>query len=207
MSQALQHYDPEGFNDSSPKQIYSFADYRTWPDDERWEIIRGRPYSMSPAPSVRHQMISVELLTQIHSFLSDKDCRVLSAPLDVRFAENPEKEEQVIDVVQPDILVVCDPDKLDEKGCKGPPDFIAEIISPSTVSRDYILKRDLYEKNGVKEYWILHPFDNIVHVNILENGVYRISIHEGKGELPVSVLPGLRINLNRVFQADHQDDQ
>lgn len=134
----------------SPAQFrnppFTYADYCRQPDDERWEIIRGRPYAVSPAPSVLHQIISAELLTQIHVFLSDKECRVLAASLDVRFAKEQETEEEIIDVVQPDILIVCDPEKLDKKGCKGSPDFIAEIISPSTVSRDFILKRDIYEK-------------------------------------------------------------
>ncbi len=201
MPYALQRCEPEEGNNISQDRLYTFADYLTWSDEERWEIIRGKPYCMSPAPSVRHQLISGEFYTQIHNFLSGKDCRVLAAPLDVRFGKNLQPADRITDVVQPDILVVCDPEKLDEKGCKGPPDFIAEIISPSTVSRDYILKRELYEKNRVREYWILHPFDNIVHVNILENSVYRISIHEGKGELAISVLPGLRINLDKVFQA------
>ncbi|MEZ4528718.1 MAG: Uma2 family endonuclease, partial [Desulfobacterales bacterium] len=119
MPYALQRCEPEEINNVSPDRLYTFADYRTWPDEERWEIIRGKPYCMIPAPSLRHQMISAELLTQIHNFLSGRDCRVLAAPLDVRLGRNAKKDEQITDVVQPDILVVCDPDKLDEKGCKG----------------------------------------------------------------------------------------
>lgn len=181
------------------KERFTYADYLNWPEQERWEIINGRAYNMSPAPSLRHQIISGELFAQIHKKLTDKDCRVLAAPLDVRFPYGMKEDDKIIDVVQPDILVVCDPGKLDEKGCSGPPDFIAEIISPSTVSKDYITKQKLYEKNGVKEYWIIHPMDNIIHVNILQKAAYRISIHEGKGKLRISALPGLEIDLDKVF--------
>ncbi|MDM8537114.1 Uma2 family endonuclease [Desulfobacterales bacterium HSG17] len=183
------------------KNIFTYADYRNWPEHERWEIINGTPYNMSPAPSVRHQIISGELFAQIHNLLSSKNCRVLAAPLDVRFPYGMKEDDKIIDVVQPDILIVCDPEKLDEKGCSGPPDFIAEIISPSTVSKDYITKQKLYEKNGVKEYWIIHPADNIIHVNILKKGTYRISIHEGKGKLKMYALPDLKIDLDKVFDA------
>ncbi len=182
------------------KKMYSYADYLEWPDDGRWELINGTLYDMSPAPSTRHQDVSWELAGQIHHYLSGKTCRGYAAPFDVRFPEGIRADDEIIDVVQPDILVVCDLSKLDDKGYQGAPDFIIEIISPSTASKDYITKRQLYEKNGVKEYWIVHPIDKVVQRYLLENGKYNISIHEGKGSLEVVTLPGLVIDLDLVFK-------
>ncbi|MCP4688605.1 MAG: Uma2 family endonuclease [Desulfobacterales bacterium] len=183
------------------KKKYTYADYLEWPEDERWELIDGAPYNMGPSPSTRHQLVFGALSNQIYNFLSDKECFVLHAPLDVRFFEENKNDDSIMDVVQPDILVVCDPSKLGERGCLGAPDFIVEITSPSTAGRDYVLKSKLYEKNGVKEYWIVHPIDNILHVFLLEGDKYHISVHDGKGELEVATLPGLVIDLDKVFKA------
>ncbi len=171
----------------------------SWTDDERREIIDGRVFDMGPAPSSRHQLISGRLFAQLFGGLEEKGCQVLAAPFDVRFPAGAKENDKIANVVQPDIVVVCEKEKIDEKGCLGAPDFIAEIISPSSVAKDYITKQKLYEKNGVSEYWILHPVDNIVHVNLLENGAYRISIHEGKGMLELSAFAGLKIDLDKLF--------
>ncbi len=182
------------------KKQHTYADYLEWPEDERWELIDGVAYNMGPAPSTRHQLVSGALFAQIHHFLAEKECSVLSAPFDVRFPEGIKNDDSIMDVVQPDILVICDPSKLDDRGCLGAPDFIVEIISPSTASRDYILKSKLYEKNGVKEYWIVHPIDNVIHVYLLDRKKYHISIHEGKGAIEATALPGLIIDLDIVFK-------
>ncbi|MCP4693168.1 MAG: Uma2 family endonuclease, partial [Desulfobacterales bacterium] len=113
-------------------EYYTYADYLTWTDDERWELIDGEPYNMSPAPSTAHQRVLMKFINQIENFLSDRKCEAFPAPFDVRFPGEVEAPEDIIDVVQPDISVICDPSKIDEKGCLGAPDFIAEIISPST---------------------------------------------------------------------------
>ncbi len=136
-----------------PKQIkkeFTYADYLRWPGDERWELIDGEAYNMGPAPSTRHQLVFGELFTQIHLFLSDKECAVIAAPFDVCFPKEIKEDDSITDVVQPDIVVVRDSSKLDDRGCQGAPDFIVEIVSPSTASRDYILKSKLYEKNEVQ---------------------------------------------------------
>ncbi|OQA20024.1 MAG: hypothetical protein BWY64_00485 [bacterium ADurb.Bin363] len=154
------------------KKIYTFADYMTWPDNELWEIIDGIPYNMAP-PSTGHQLISGELYRQIANYLVGKTCMVFAAPFGVRFPEEDEPDEFIKDALMPDITVVCDRKKLDEKGCRGSPDFIVEILSPSTAKKDMKSKRQLYQKSGVKEYWIVDPVHKTVQVYTLnEQGKY-----------------------------------
>jgi len=130
---------------------YTYKDYINWSDEESWEIIDGTLYNMSPAPTRRHQKISGELFAAIHSYLKDKTCEVYSAPFDVRLSINNENDDDITNVVQPDISVICDLMKLDDKGCNGSPDLIVEIVSPSTLKKDLKEKFYLYEKVGVKE--------------------------------------------------------
>lgn len=183
------------------KSRFTYGDYLEWPDDERWELIDGVPYNMTPAPSRRHQQMSGELVRQIGNFLRDHNCEGYAAPFDVRLPEADELDEDVTNVVQPDIVVVCDVDKLDDRGCRGAPDFIIEIVSPSTAAKDQIEKPALYERSGVKEYWVVHPTDNLVTIRLLQqDGRYGVPvILEGKGCVEVRTLPGLLLDLNRVF--------
>ena len=186
---------------NEPDRIFTHKDYLTWNDNERWELINGAAYNMAPAPSVNHQRVSRQLLLQIGIFLSDKSCEVFSAPLDVRLPEPNEKDEDTKNVVQPDIVVVCDSSRLDEKGCKGAPDLVIEIVSPSSASIDNIKKLNLYEKNGVKEYWIVHPIYKIVTIyKIMENGLYgKPETYSEKDKIEVELLKGLTIDLGLVF--------
>ncbi|MHB8057961.1 MAG: Uma2 family endonuclease [Desulfuromonadaceae bacterium] len=136
-------------------QRYYYSDYLTWNDGERWELIDGVAYSMSPAPGRRHQEISGELFRQLANYLKGKQCKVYDAPFDVRLSDQVDASDNYIEtVVQPDILVVCDRTKLDEKGCNGAPDLIIEITSPSTAKHDLGTKFDLYQKHAIQEYWI-----------------------------------------------------
>jgi len=182
-------------------RVFTYKDYLTWNDNERWELINGVAYNMTPAPSVNHQRVSRQLLLQIGNFLSDKPCEVFSAPLDVRLPEANEKDEDIKNVVQPDMFVVCDSSKLDEKGCKGAPDLIIEIVSPSSASIDNIKKLQQYEKNGVKEYWIVHPIYKIVTIyKIMENGLYgKPETYSEKDKIEVELLKGLIVDLSLVF--------
>ncbi len=186
---------------NEPDRVFTYKDYLTWNDNKRWELINGAAYNMAPAPSVNHQRVSRQLLLQIGIFLSDKPCEVFSAPLDVRLPELNEKDEDTKNVVQPDIVVVCDSSKLDEKGCQGVPDLIIEIVSPSSASIDNIKKLNLYEKNGVKEYWIVHPIYKIVTIyKIMENGLYgKPETYSEKNKIEVELLKGLTIDLSQVF--------
>lgn len=180
---------------------YTYSDYITWPENERWELIQGIAYDLSPAPNTAHQTVSVELSRQIANFLQDKSCRVFIAPFDIRLPKVDETDEIIDTVVQPDITVICDPGKIDEKGCRGAPDWVIETLSPYTASHDQVRKLDLYERKGIREYWIVHPVDRIVTIFIREkDGTFgRPRFVETDGMLPVGILPDLEIDWKPVF--------
>ena len=179
---------------------FNYAEYCTWPDNERWELINGEAYNMSPAPSNKHQEIAGEIFRQIANYLKGKNCEIRFAPFDIRLPEANEADDYIETVVQPDIVVVCDSSKMDEKGLKGAPDIAIEILSPSTAKKDLTVKKDLYEKNGVREYWIFHPTDEIVFIYRLEDGRYNNPIILGSEDILKSiVLAELEIKLEDVF--------
>jgi len=175
-------------------QRYTYSDYLKWDDDQRWELVDGVPYLMS-APSRWHQEISRNLLGMLYNLLKGKTCEVYSAPFDVRL--NADTFDNT--VVQPDILVVCDSEKLDDAGCKGAPDFIIEILSPATSNRDRHLKFDLYRKAGVREYWIVEIDAKKVSAHILSNADYITRIYGETDLAPISVLDNSTIDLTEVF--------
>lgn len=180
---------------------YTYGDFLTWPEEERWEIIDGVPLMMAP-PSRVHQEILTELLTQFRSYLREKTCKVYPAPFGVRLPAGNEKSDlEIATVVEPDIAVICDSSKLDEHGCKGAPDLIIEIVSPTSVKNDMLKKFNLYERAGVKEYWIVEPNGKIVTVFSLgDNEKYgRQEVYEEDDEIQVRVLKDLKINLKPVF--------
>jgi Uma2 family endonuclease len=177
-------------------EAYTCEDYYSWNDGERWELIGGLPRAMSPAPSYRHQRAAMELGRQLANFLKGKTCKVLSAPFDVRLNADEGNDT----VVQPDISVVCDPDKLDERGCKGAPDLVVEVISPSTAGHDRLVKFNLYLQAGVREYWIVDPVEKSVQTCILQGGVYVVHMYAETDSASVRVLPGCTIDLQDVFE-------
>ncbi len=186
----------------SENELFTYADYMTWPDGERWELIDGEAYMMSPAPSRKHQEISIDLASQFHTFLKGKKCRVYDAPFDVRLPQYVDQPDDEIEtVVQPDIVVVCDGSKLDDRGCKGAPDLVIEILSPSTSKMDLQDKFFLYQRVGVKEYWLVHPSDKTVMVFRLNNqGEYgRADMFAGDDKVSVPLLGELIIDLKDVF--------
>ena len=177
---------------------YTYEDYLTWPDDERWELIKGVPYDMTPSPTRHHQEIVVELSRQAANHFCDRPCRVYVAPFDVRLKLRHEEKTET--VVQPDLAVVCDEEKLDEKGCFGAPDWIVEVLSPSTAAKDKIVKLALYEEHGVREYWLVHPQDRTVTIYTLSDGVYsRPEIEETRGATGVRIFPELEIDWSYAF--------
>lgn len=180
---------------------YTYADILSWGEDVRAEIIYGDLYMMS-APSTIHQVVSMELSTRIHAFLSDKPCRVFAAPFDVRIFENDQDNPRKVDtVVEPDISVVCDKNKIDKQGCKGAPDFIIEILSPSTARLDNFVKLNLYQRAKVREYWVVDPLNATVNV-YLPDETERLVVSEvytRKDVAKVTVLPGCEIDLSKVF--------
>lgn len=174
---------------------YTYADYCTWDDSERWELIEGMPYAMSPAPTPQHQGISGELFGQLRDYLKGKPCKLFAAPFDVRL--NADDEDDT--VVQPDLVVICDRSKIDDKGCKGAPDIVIEILSPSTARKDRMVKFQQYLKAGVREYWIVDPDTKTVQACILSNGFYITTMYADTDIAPVKVLEGCQINLADVF--------
>ncbi len=185
---------------------YSYADYLTWSDDERWELIDGVPYNMSPAPILDHQRISGELFRQIANYLIDKTCEVFAAPVDVRFSKSKMKnDKEIFDVVQPDIIVVCDEDKIEDyRSCLGAPDIVIEILSPSTASKDCLKKRRLYEKNKVNQYWIVDPDEKEVYIYKLKNNdSYGTPEEYTKSDkIKVEGFEGMEIDLSLVFRKE-----
>lgn len=140
------------------QQKYTYADYSLWPEDERWELIDGEAYAMN-APIRIHQEVVSELGRQIGNYLQGKPCKVYVAPFDIRLPRKDEADAKVETVVQPDLSIICDKSKLDKLGCRGAPDWIVEVLSPSTTLKDMDTKRSLYQQHGVQEYWIIHPED------------------------------------------------
>ncbi len=183
------------------QDLHTYADYLTWPDDVRYELIDGVAYAMAPpAPTLEHQDFAGEIYFQLRQALQGKPCRAFIAPLDVRLPKADEADEadeadgHVDTVVQPDVLVVCQPGKLDRRGVRGAPDLAVEVLSPSTASHDHVRKRRAYEQAGVREYWLVHPTDRIVTIYRLENGGFgKPDVFELSGETPVGVLPGVAI--------------
>lgn len=184
------------------QEHFTYADYLTWPDDERWELIDGVAYSMSPSPLVEHQRISRILTRIIDTHLLGRQCELFTAPFDVRLYKNNQKSDNYIEtVVQPDIVVVCNPDKIDRRGCRGAPDLVIEILSPSTGGKDLTIKYDLYERHGVKEYWIIHPAEQTLLVyKSGKNGKYGAADrYAGTDKVPVPLLGELVVDLGDVF--------
>ncbi|WP_295404979.1 Uma2 family endonuclease [uncultured Thiocystis sp.] len=173
----------------------TYGEYCQWPDDERWELIDGNAFAMAPAPTRLHQDFVVELTRQIANALQDHPCRVYVAPFDVRLPKGDEADARIDTVVQPDVAVICDPSKLDDKGCRGAPDWIVEILSPSSAVHDQIRKRALYERHGVREYWLLHPIDRVLTIYRLgEQGAFgKPDVVELEGTTAVSAIAGLEI--------------
>ena len=179
---------------------YTYVDYLNWEGEERYALIDGEAYMMSP-PLRIHQKVSGELFAQIHSYLDGKECEVYHAPFGVRlFEEAGDRPEDVTTVVEPDLVVVCDPGKLDDRGCRGAPDLVIEILSPSTRRQDRIVKREMYQRAGVREYWIVNPQEQTVQVMLLKNG-YLLPVEDyGREDMAkVNVLEDCAIQLDKVF--------
>ncbi|WP_021169159.1 hypothetical protein SOV_39580 [Sporomusa ovata DSM 2662] len=184
-------------------QRYTYGEYVTWDDNECWELIDGVAYNMSPAPSRRHQEVAGEIFKQFAVYLTGKKCKVYYAPFDVRLPQGDEEDEDIIDVVQPDIVVVCDKNKLDSKGCLGAPDLVVEVVSPSTGKRDIKQKFMLYERSGVKEYWIVYPEANHVLIFKLDGGKYGVpERYTADDTIEVKLWDDLVIDLSAVFNEE-----
>ncbi len=179
---------------------YTYADYLTWQLDEMVELIRGKVFRQAAAPRRIHEELTVALVTRIHGFLKGGSCKVYTAPFDVRLPISSKDPNKIDTVVQPDLCVVCDPEKLDELGCVGAPDLIVEILSPGNNKKELQLKYEVYETSGVKEYWVVHPDERTLLIYTLESCNYRPSRLFTLGDRVASqALPGFELDLDEVF--------
>ena len=178
---------------------HTYADYLQWTDNN-YELIDGEAYFMSLAPNLDHQEVTGEVYFQLRSALAGKKCRTFIAPIDVRLAIHDEVDEQIDTVVQPDVLVVCDDNKLDRRGVRGAPDWVLEVLSPATASHNQIKKRDLYERHGVREYWLVHPTDRVLTIYLLQDNEFtKPVIVELAGETTITVLDDVIIQWDKLL--------
>jgi len=182
------------------KERYTFADVLTWDEKERIELIEGKAVMLA-APSRIHQKISIAIAAQLYNFLEGKKCEVYPAPFAVRlFEQDGDSPDDVNTVVEPDISVICDKNRLDDYGCKGAPDMVIEILSPSTLRNDRFVKLNLYQQAGVREYWIVEPETQTVQVYTIQNGMFQHRAFYGRDDIAkVHVLNGCFIELSKVF--------
>jgi Uma2 family endonuclease len=180
------------------EQRFTYADYRSWELDEgeRYELIGGKAYALA-APNDFHQAILVELVAQMVTYLRGKPCKVRAAPYDVRlFYEEDESDDTV---VQPDISVICDEKKRGSEGCRGAPDLVVEIASPSNTGVEHIRKFNLYMKAGVREYWIVDPESKTAQIFVLRDGAYVGKVYDSGASLPSAVIEGLTVDMGGEF--------
>ncbi|AUI67100.1 MULTISPECIES: Uma2 family endonuclease [Glaesserella] len=181
-----------------PNGSYSYSDYLVWKLKERVEIIKGKIMAMSPAPNRLHQRISMKLTKEFLNVFSGHKCELYVAPFDVRF---PDQGGKIKTVVQPDLCVICDPKKLDEKGCIGAPDLVVEILSPGNSKREMKDKYELYQEQGVSEYWVVRPEEQNIHIYVLENGKYIGITPVVEGDVITSVkFPALSFSTARLYE-------
>ena len=185
---------------------YTYADYVTWPDDERWELIDGVAYNMSASPLRNHQKILGDLYIMVRAALKPRGCEAYLAPFDVFILSETDAEADRTDtVVEPDLSVICDPSKLVRRGCAGAPDWVVEILSTWTLRKDITVKLELYERAGVREYWVIDPGNEAIMVYLLdESGRYPpdpVLFHRGQ-TIRGAVVPALTVELDGLFGAD-----
>jgi len=182
---------------------YSYADYLTWQFTELVELLRGKVMRRMSAPTDQHQAIVVELSRRFANHLYRQPCQVRVAPYDVRLPKpGATADAAIYTVVQPDLCIICDPTKIESRGCLGPPDLIIEVVSPRTAARDWKDKFDLYEEAGVGEYWIVLPQENDISVFVLDEATARYQLageYASPGAIPCRTLPGLELDWADIF--------
>ena len=182
-------------------KTYTYADYFKWKFEERVELIRGRIFKMSPAPSRKHQRITGDIFSAMNEFVKGRKCEVYIAQFDVRLPRRSKDDQDIITVVQPDICVICDPSKLDDRGCLGAPDIVVEILSPGNNAKELKNKYDIYEESGVKEYWVVSPQNEYFIACRLVDGKYHPSRMLTTGDIvTTSILPGFELDLAKIFE-------
>ena len=194
------------FADLDLTKTYTFADYYSWKFAERVELIKGKIFKMSPAPNTFHQQLVGFIYLEIGNFLRKKPCKVFVAPFDVRLPGKSKDDKEIFTVLQPDICVVCDPSKIDKKGCVGAPDLVVEVLSPGNNAKEIKNKYEQYELAGVKEYWVVSPQNQTVLIHILTDGKYDVMRLKGPGDVITSaVLPDFSLDLTEMFKDSEED--
>jgi Uma2 family endonuclease len=185
---------------------YSYAHYLNWHIQEHFELIKGKIFEMT-TPSTRHQRFTGRIFLELANFLKNKKCEVFIAPFDVRFPYKSKDDVDVTTVLQPDVCVVCDPKKIDRKGCIGAPDIVVEVLSPGNNRKELDNKYKIYEEFGVREYWIVHPSErSLFQYALNDEGVFVAGKPYASGnELVSELLPGFRLNIDELFM--NSDDE
>ena len=180
---------------------YSYADYLTWQMDEMVEIIKGRIFKpAAAAPRRIHQEVTLKVARKFADYLDQKPCKIFVAPFDVRLPVKSKKNEDIDTVVQPDICIVYDPEKIDELGCLGAPDLVVEILSPGNNKKELQNKYEVYEESGIKEYWVIHPNECTLIIYTLVDGKYYASKIFTHGDKVTSqAVKGFVLDLEEVF--------
>ena len=203
MFQKAKIMNVQDINSLDLTQTYSYADYLLWHFEERLELIRGKVFRMSPATNVKHQRVASKLHLSLAKYFEGNHCQVFFAPFDVRLFDSQKSKKankDVFTVVQPDLCVICDAEKLDEQGCVGAPDLIIEILSKGNSKKEMQTKYELYEQAGVKEYWVVVPYEEFVHQFVLnEGGKYYLKSIFVDGAMPCHLFPELQVDLEQVF--------
>lgn len=186
-------------------KTYSYADYLHWKFKERVELIKGKILKMSPAPNLVHQTVSKNINIILHQYLNGKSCQYFYAPADVVLTDRKKSEQEnkdIFTVVQPDLFVVCDLQKIaDGKKCVGAPDLVIEILSPGNSQKEMDTKFDLYQEAGVSEYWLVYPEERSINIFVLQEGKYIGLKPFSDGQLLTSTLfPDLRVETGEVFR-------
>lgn len=187
-------------------ESWTYRDYLSWPEDERWELLEGVAYLMA-APSAAHQRIVLRMARMFADFLEGKPCEVFLAPLDIlSFGPGESEEEDCSTVVQPDLFVLCDKSGLNERNLHGLPELVVEVLSPSTSRKDQHEKFSLYERRGVKEYWVVDPLAAWLCVYARnEAGLLKeAGLRERGGDsspLASTYLEGFSVEYGRLFTA------
>lgn len=188
---------------------YTYSDYLKFEFDEMVELIRGKIFKMSPAPSTTHQRISGAIFFQLFSYFKVNSCSLFSAPTDVVLPIPNVPKKKSTTVVQPDIFVICDPSKVEEKCVYGVPDLVIEILSRHTRKKDIQLKHEVYQESGVREYWIVFPKDEIIDIFVLEDCKFVLkSRHAGNEVFTSHIFPDLKVDTNDIFPTiiDEEND-
>lgn len=182
-------------------QRHTYGEYLAWPEDVRCELIDGEAYLMAPASTPGHQRLVLNLGRQIADALEGGDGEVFVAPFDVRLPRGDEADEKIETVIQPDLTIVCDRNKIDGRGCRGAPDWVIEVLSPATAAHDQTVKLAAFERSGVKECWFVHPTDRTVAVYLLAGGGYgRPTISELQGSLAARCIPAVVVEWSRALR-------